>query len=243
MKKIPYVICSSDRFSDLWPIHLHQLGLHADRNQFDIYIICNESTVSYPDCTVLRTGLDKSWSNMLRIGLEMVPYSSILLTLDDFLIFRSVNTLGLQSIFHTFSVSTDINFIRLIPRPCGSRVYSDTYTLVQPSDKYFYSLQATVWNKKFLLNLLTGDFSPWQFERLYPKLSSSNIQLCTKSDYLGYAHHSVQRGKWFPWCYFRIYILSNQFKNQCKRPVMNFIETFLWFFHKYLSYFKSLILS
>ncbi len=243
MKKIPYVICSSDRYSDLWPIHLHQLSRHADINQFDIYIICNLSTASLPGCTILRTGLDKSWSNMLRIGLEMVPYSSILLTLDDFLIFRSVNTLGLKSVFSMLSASKDINFVRLIPRPSGSRIYSDSYTLVQPSDKYFFSLQATVWNKKLLIHLLTGDFSPWQFETLLSNRNASNIHLCTKSDYLGYAHHSVQRGKWFPWAYFRIFVLNTNLKNHRLRPVMNAIETLAWFFHKYLSCFKSLIFN
>ena len=243
MNKIPYVICSSDRYSDLWSIHLYQLGLFSDISNFDIYIICNRSTITPSDCTIINTGDDISWSNMLRIGLKSVPYSCILLTLDDFLIFNDVNTQAVRSAYNTISNSNNIDTIRLIPRPPGSCYYSDDYTKLNHDEKYIFSLQATFWKKEFLAAFLIGDFSPWAFEKLTPVRSSSNLHLCSKTDYLGYSHHSVQRGKWFPWVYYRLYKSKRELLYSNNRPVMNPFETLVWFIHKYLSRLKSLYSS
>lgn len=243
MNKIPYVICSSDRYSDLWKIHLRQLQYHADIRDFDVYIICNQSTTSLPGCTIVTTGTDLSWSNMLRTGLDAIPYTTILLTLDDFIIFNTVDVQGIHSVFNQLSNSNEIDFIRLIPRPAGSHEYSEDYTLINPLDKYFFSLQATVWNKKFLKDSLNGDFSPWFFESLCLNKCTSHLHLCTKSDYLGYAHHSVQRGKWFPWTYIRLFILDRSSEYTTNRRVMNPFEVFLWFLHKNISFIKSLIIN
>ena len=68
MKKILTLYALLIVFQIYKPIHLHQLGLHADRNQFDVYIILLINCL-YPDCTVLRTGADKS-PGPTSIGLE-----------------------------------------------------------------------------------------------------------------------------------------------------------------------------
>ena len=243
MNKIPYVICSSDRYSDLWSIHLHQLSLYSDISNFEIYIICNRSTVTLPDCTIINTGDDISWSNMLRIGLESVPFSCILLTLDDFLIFNTVNTRAIRLAYDTISYSSNIDSIRIIPRPPGSCDYSDDYTRLNHDEKYIFSLQATLWKKDYLSSFLFGDFSPWAFERLSPTRSSSNLHLCSKTDYLGYSHHSVQRGKWFPWVYYHLFISKHKILFTNTRPIMNPIETLIWFLHKYFSLLKSMVFN
>ena len=58
-------------------------------------------------------------------------------------------------------------------------------------------------------------------------------------DLFPYKHHVIQRGKWFPWSYYKLKIKNYPVENN-KIPMMNLFESSIWLMNKFLIKIKNL---
>jgi hypothetical protein len=158
------LICSSDRYHSLWPLQLDAWANRWPDCPYPVYlgadsIPCDRVTT----LTCTEKGL--SWSSCLLEWLEAIDSDYVLLTLDDFILRRPVDTSTVSDCLQFIEKET-IDCLRLVMRPkpfypAGDRRFGK----YDPALPYLVSLQASIWKKSALLALLRHGESIWEFEQ------------------------------------------------------------------------------
>lgn len=235
--EIAYLVSSCDKYQDLWDLHFEALSLHCKFEHIDKYLLSNYKVYNSNDIKTLAVGEDLSWSHMLIQALSLIDYDYILLTLDDFILRRNTDCNKLNNSLCILKQNHDIGAIRLLPRPnsCIKSEYKG-YNLVDPAKPYALSLQASLWRKSFLQSLLVPGESPWEFE-LNDKRQKINKKIITSNtDILGYNHHCVERGYFFPWDKF---IFSKKYDSQMSRDTLSLRLVAIWFIKKIIQQIRN----
>lgn len=202
------LISSHSRAFDLWHITHFFFKKNWPDCPYPIYLGANGvNRIEYcpKDWIYINKGEDVSWSKSLKDYLDSIPTDYILLLLDDFVLLRPVNQESIDDAFK-FLVKNDGVMLRLVPNPKGSIYVNKKFSLIDVKNRvpYITSLQAAIWKKSFLIELLKYDYNPWEFEikagktpeclKYYNKLFVSNTPL------LHYKHY-VEKGKFYPFIF------------------------------------------
>lgn len=165
------LILSCDKYADIWPPFFSFFQKYWPRCPFKIYLGSNEKRCSVPGVHSILSGKAADWSNdTLRI-LDQIPEKYVIIVLEDYFINKPVDQLQLDQCIIAIR-KTDAAYIRLASFPVKYHRY---FTYVQHPEfpflgitskdaDYMVSLQAGIWNKKELQNLIQPGESPWDFE-------------------------------------------------------------------------------
>lgn len=236
--EIAYLVSSCDKYKDLWDLHFEALSIHFQFKHIDKYLLSNYKVYNSKKIKTLAVGEDLSWSHMLIEALSLIEQDYILLTLDDFILRRNTDCKKLNNSLIILKENHDIGAIRLLPRPnsCIKSQYKG-YNLVDPAKPYALSLQASLWRKSFLQSLLIPGESPWEFE-LNDKSQKINYKIITSNtDILGYKHHCVERGYFFPWDKFKF---SKKYDSQLSRETLPTGLVLIWLIKKIIQKIRNL---
>lgn len=109
------------------------------------------------------------------------------------------------------------------------------YTEIAAGTPYRVSTQAAFWRVQTLRDLIAPGESAWQFE-IHGSIRSARTAGFAemKNDVLGYRHHVVERGKWFPWAY-RKFVRMGIGIEPTAREVMSWAEAARWLLKKGLA--------
>jgi hypothetical protein len=228
--EIAYLVSSCDKYKDLWDLHFEALSIYCQFKQLDKYLLSNYKVYNSNEIKTLAVGEDLSWSHMLIEALSLIDQDYILLTLDDFILRKNTDCNKLNNSLSILKENHDVGVIRLLPRPksCIKSQYQG-YNLVDPVKPYALSLQASLWRKSFLQSLLIPGESPWEFE-LNDKSQKINYKIITSNtDILGYNHHCVERGYFFPWDKFKF---SKKYDCQVSRETLPLRLLIIWLIKK-----------
>ncbi len=158
-------VMSSDSYNDIWPAFFDYWFANSLFSSLPIYLIT--ATKSYDDVRVkvINTpeSKDLSWSHRLVDGIQQIDHQYILLLTED-LICYAESDLKLINEIYEFIASNDISCLRLVPSPCPDNKIFGNIGLLSDWRLYRVSLQASIWNKTSLLNILKIGETPWQFE-------------------------------------------------------------------------------
>jgi hypothetical protein len=122
--------------------------------------------------------------------------------LDDFMILEVVDTKQIEKAFE-FIKSNNGVYLRLVPNPKGDIKIDSDFSRIDVESKvpYVTSLQMAIWKKDFLMQLLSYDFSPWEFEVRAGKTKESIINshsfYVTNYNFITYTHF-VEKGRFYP---------------------------------------------
>ena len=198
------LIASHSNAYDLW--HITDYFLKKYKFDIPIYLGANGELKEefVPNNWIyINKGEDISFSKSLISYLEELDDEYIILMLDDFMITDYVNLDLINKAFKFIEENRGV-YLRLVPNPAGDIKVDRNFSLIDVKGKvpYITSLQMAIWDRKFLIELLSHDFSPWEFETKAGKtkkaLKESDKFFCVNYPFIKYTHY-VEKGKFFPW--------------------------------------------
>jgi hypothetical protein len=216
------LVVSCDKYKDLWTPFFTLFSRYWPDCEWPVYLGTN---FAHPDVDYVRTipaGEDEAWSKRLRFFLQQLTTEYVLLLLEDFFLDRPVSSDSIREHLKLLH-SLDGASLRLFPNPYPDYVRKGI-GVIHPRAAYRVSLQASIWNRSRLLDLLVDEESPWQFETR-ATLRSRSLQAgfyCSPVPVIHY-RHVLERGEWFR-SQAQFYRAQNIGCNFQARPVMSLVK-------------------
>jgi hypothetical protein len=113
----------------------------------------------------IAIGDDLDWSSGFRSAMEMIPYTYVIVMMEDYLVMRSVDTEKIERLI-TYMDKKKAGCLRLYPSAGSDLSCPDNHDVgeISKGADYRLSLQAAIWDKNILLNLLREGESAWELE-------------------------------------------------------------------------------
>jgi hypothetical protein len=235
MQNCTLLVSSCDRYEDLWEPYFSLLNLYWPDCPFPVVLITEKKRPVLPNIRALCLGAGLDWSTLLLNALNTVGTPYVLLTLEDFFLRRKVCTPKVVALFDQLQQES-LRMLRLTPRPGPNfKLNSSEYGGIEPNAPYKVSTQAAFWEVETLKKLLTPGESAWEFE-INASLRSVELTgfVAVWREALPYRHHVVEKGKWFPWDYWKFSRMNIGVKSSA-REVMTTYETLMWILRKLVS--------
>ena len=205
-------------------------------NVSDLYLITND--VSYNDKKVncLYLSKDNSWSESVKQALKQINSEYVLFTLEDFLVKEEVKTDKIKKVLQ-FAIDNKSTAVYLNKNRFSHIKFSalEKFQLIENSQPYVVSTQAAIWNRIEFLKYLDLKESAWDFEK-NGSLRAKSIDgkfYCVNDNLFNYFHHSVEKGKWFPWEIKRLNQMGI-YPDIKIRNTMTYREVIIWYIRKLL---------
>ncbi len=158
------MVMSCDAYRDLWTPFFTLFWRFWPDCPFPVYLGSNHASFDDSQVTTLAIG-DYSWSKVLRLCLQQVDTTYVLLLLEDFFLDRRVVTDTILCNLNTLHALDGI-VLRLFPHPGPDSAIPGHPDIgrLHPTAPYRVSAQAALWNRNGLIDVLRDDESPWEFE-------------------------------------------------------------------------------
>lgn len=214
-------VSSSDNTFDVFSLVSDSVVKNWPVTDFTFYVGLNVQTATAPFQTI--TTPVSGWRTELESQINALPQSIhyIILILDDFFFHEKVDSNELLY-FLNLMRGQKIDYLRLKPLErsavggffqffknfrCGvERVNRLVY-----DEPYYSSLQAAIWDRSYLLKMLTQDGSIWEFEN---KVIVGSKHYAVNKKFM-YYEHLVEKGKWFKYAPSSLgFSDSNRFDNR-----------------------------
>lgn len=136
-----------------------------------MYLGTNEKVFEFEKVKQIFSHRQTTWSDELKIILDQIPETHVLIILEDYFIYEPVKTSDISKCLEVMT-SNDAAFLKLGAFPSKydtlwpSKKLDDFpgFGEIQKGSEYRLSLQTAIWKKKSLLKLLNPTENPWQFE-------------------------------------------------------------------------------
>ena len=165
VNKVAVLISSCDNYQDLWKPFFTLFFRYWHDCPYPVYLSTNHLVYDHPRVKTVGVGDDIDWSSSFRCTLEQIPQPYVIVMIEDFLPTKSVDTAKIDRLV-TYMESKGAGCLRLYPCP-GPNLPCPDNPLVGEISKgadYRLSLQAAVWDKQILLELLRDGESAWELE-------------------------------------------------------------------------------
>lgn len=204
-EELAILIASFDKAYDIWNITDFYFNKYWFDNPYKIYLGANgENKKKF--CPLkwlyINKGQDLSWSKSMFNYLNSIDTKYVLVYLDDFALKENVLTSEINKIVE-FMNNDNSKMVRLSPNPKPDIKINSRIGRISINDRvpYATSLQAAIWDRNFLIDLLKYDFNPWEFETKAGKsievFNNSDKFYATYDSILKYKHF-VEKGKFLP---------------------------------------------
>lgn len=194
------IVVSCDAYSDLWVPFFNVFWKHWPDCPFPVYLTANTKQFAHSKVTMLLSGRESSWGEELKICLRQVKEPELIVMLEDFFLRAPVDTARLLSAMEEWRRLVG-KALRLHPRPGPDKKLAGTITFGEctAGAPYRVCLQATLWVRSALLELLAEGETPWAFE-LSGTVRAAQTEsgyYCSYKSLLPYKTHVVEKGEWY----------------------------------------------
>lgn len=176
--EITIVISSCDHFSDCWDVLSVSLKQFWPDCPFKRYLITNRQNSNSDQFQAFRTEDDRGWASNLKMVLERLNSEFILYLQEDYWLNRPVDTKAIEKHLN-FCRTYGYDYLRLtFPEYDRGRSDADGYCVIPTGIRYRLCLQAALWRRSKLLEILVEGWSGWDFERkIESLLAAQNISV------------------------------------------------------------------
>lgn len=192
------VISSCDKYSFIWSIY-HQIFMkYWSDCPYPIYFITNEKDAALGQ--TIQVG-NTDWATGMTYALKSIKEKTIIFLLEDYWFTESVNTVELDKLCQ-FMNNTACDHIRLYVSEGSQKILRKSFTpelnLLNQDEDYRCSLNAGIWNKQIMLDLLELENNIWNSEHIMTEKSRSKL-FCTVKEmkYIVYEinENMIEQGK------------------------------------------------
>ncbi len=164
---ISIIVCSSDGYSDLWPIFFKAWFENSPFRESKIYLVSEE--LRFDDARVEIINVPNfgvnNWSTRLDAALDKVTSEYILLLTDDLIFTKKSDILSISELLKKMTLQP-FDSLRLVPKPPPpSHIFHKKMFSLLPSwAMHRVSLQPTIWKRDVLKQITIPGETPWRFE-------------------------------------------------------------------------------
>lgn len=168
--KMTIAFIGFDGYSDMWDDCMGLFHQFWKDCPYRVIFVNNEKDVSFEGVEVLHAGKDAEWSRKVQAAIDATNTPYICLLLEDFLVGKEINTETVKEVVNLIE-ENNIRYYKLVNMNRAVRNRDPLYKnirglhVIPESDEYGVSLQAAIWDKKYLLELVgTENYNAWTFE-------------------------------------------------------------------------------
>lgn len=169
-EKMTIAFIGFDGYSDMWDDCIKLFQRFWRDCPYKVLFINNEKDVSWHGVEVLHAGKDAEWSRKVQLAIDNCNTQYLCLLLEDFLVGSSIDT-GVVDRTLKFIRNENIRYFKLVNMSRAVKNRDPIYKgyrflhIIPKSDEYGVSLQAAIWDKEYLAELLGKDnYNAWVFE-------------------------------------------------------------------------------
>lgn len=203
------VFIGFDGYSDMWDDCMNLFHRFWKDCPYKVMFVNNSKEIKFENVQVLHAGDDAEWSRKVQLAVEKADTPYICLLLEDFFVGEPIDT---QIIEETLKLikEDDIRYFKIVNnnRPLKNRdahYKGIKYLHVVPeNDEYGVSLQAAIWKKDYLKEVLgTENYNAWKFEfdrvkEAEGKTSEPNKGVLVDDRNILKIKHGVMQSKYLP---------------------------------------------
>lgn len=198
------LVVSCDSYRDLWTPFFTLFFRYWPDCPYQVYLCSNEIGYDEQRVRTILVGPDRSWSSNLKRCFEHLPAEYLILFQEDFLFTKLVDTETVRNLV-LYLQKEGGACLRLMPSPPPETLIDNKLKIgaISKGAAYRVSLQAAIWDKSVLYQLLREGESPWELEDIGSRRSNSldkPFLSISKDDRgtwpLDYFGTAVVQGKW-----------------------------------------------
>ena len=193
-RSLSILVCSCDKFSDVWPVTERAFELNWGSCPFDVFLMTNLLDFDSKTLRTLRIGPDESWTKNLKSALIEMKSEYVILWLDDCFLSKPVDSKTLLNDV-AWMEKNAVPYLRLRRTNNWGRFSKSSYRIIDAREPYRASILASVWERKYLLSLLYQNQTPWEFETNNQITTSTRKFFEVNRNRFSYVH-AVEKGLW-----------------------------------------------
>lgn len=203
------VFIGFDGYSDMWDDCMNLFHRFWKDCPYKVMFVNNTKDVKYENVEVLHAGDDAEWSRKVQLAVEKADTPYICLLLEDFFVGEPIDTQVIEDTLKLIK-EDDIRYFKIVNnnRPLKNKdphYKGIKYLHVVPeNDEYGVSLQAAIWKKDYLKEVLgTENYNAWKFEfdrvkEAEGKTSEPNKGVLVDDRNILKIKHGVMQSKYLP---------------------------------------------
>ena len=206
----PIVIMSCDSYSDIWQPLLESFDKFWPDCPFPIYLCSELKEFDHPRIRNLRTERELGWAAMTIEILRRLQTPNVIYLQEDYILKGQVSNDKVVRYLEFFQ-NRNAAYLRLVPLPNPDQLVDAELNvgIIYAGSHYRTSLQAAIWDRQVLLDLLRPEESGWDFERESIRRSEDIdrdfLSVAVNSDHPNINHHkypidyystAILQGKW-----------------------------------------------
>lgn len=164
------VFIGFDGYSDIWDDCVRLYKRFWPDCPYRTLFINNEKKMSWDGIEVLHAGANSEWSRKVQMALEEANTPYICLLLEDFFVGEKIDTETIKKTVE-FIKREQIRYFKLTNMSRAVKNRDPKYKnyrflhIIPESDEYGVSLQAAIWEKAYLAELVGNEnYNAWTFE-------------------------------------------------------------------------------
>lgn len=176
------VVLSSESYSYLWSNFIRSWNKYCKNLVLDKFIVTTNKNTNIRNFKIISSSLDKDdfWSKRIKYGLRKIKSKNLLVFTDDCFMSETLDIHNFKKIYSNFK-KKKILHLRLCPLPNEDMFCKKNFYKLDYFSFHRISLQPSLWNKKFLEDMLSFNENPRMFEengsirsKKYSKIFSTN---------------------------------------------------------------------
>lgn len=171
IRKTAVLVLSCDKYQDLWNPFFSFFSKYWDDCPFKVYLGTNFIEYCNPQVTTLKSNIISTWSAEVLIILDQIKEEYLIIILDDYFIYQSVDNNKLLYLISVM-IQEHSGYMKISSFP---QKYNGLWPYtplkqnkeigeISPEAKYRVDLQIGIWQKDLLKSLINKKESPWEFE-------------------------------------------------------------------------------
>ena len=172
------LVQSCDKYSDVWDDFFNLRDRFWPDCTFKWYLATDAKPYNKEGVEVIHFGNIREWTTCMLKTLEKIKEPYVALFLEDAFIYKKIdNEIIKQDV--QFVIDNKVDFLTLEKKPKfippeEYKYFAPHYVVIPKHQKYGVDTAAAIWNKNFLLELLSREVSDaWQFEINLCKLAAT----------------------------------------------------------------------
>ena len=165
---VSLIFCSCDAFSDLWENFFRLFDKYW--HEFDGQIILNTETEKFQYGNLLiseplNCSDALSWEDRLKLALDRVKTPYVLIFLEDYYLKNPVDNARFLDALAYMNTSEEVKAITFLNEPGGFKPSELAgFQVRKHFSQYKVTGHITLWRKDYLMRILRGGESAWNFE-------------------------------------------------------------------------------
>ncbi|CAD6491158.1 MAG: hypothetical protein FFODKBPE_00095 [Candidatus Argoarchaeum ethanivorans] len=162
---VAILVTSCDKYQDIWEPFFTLFFRYWQDCPYPVYLGTNRLKYDHGRVKTIAVGDETDWSSDFRSMLEQIPQPYVIVLIEDYLLTQHIDTTMIEELI-TYMGDKGAGCLRLYPCPGPDLPCSDNPLVgeISKGADYRLSLQAAIWDKQVLLELLREGESAWELE-------------------------------------------------------------------------------